>query len=272
MRKEAAIIGLLVGLCVLLFIGAKVAIHTGVVSEYQLNDWLCVPPTFEAFAERWWTLVSYGFYHLKWEHLLGNMLLLCLVGQAFTQLFSARELLRTYLCGLLFGGAAFLIVSNYATAFTGGSILLGASAAVMSLLVYIALRKPTYEVYLLRFRLRVVYLVLAIVLYDIFTLKADVGGKIAHFGGILGGAISVISGQWLVVSSQKQEVRSEKSEARSQKREVSSEQSDTSKLKAQSSKLLYERLLDKVAASGYMSLTDKEKKFLFEASRGEGDT
>ena len=148
---------------------------------------------------------------------------------------------------------------------------MGASEAVKSLIVYIALCKPTYQVYLLRFRLRVVYLVLAIVLYDIFTLKADVGGKIAHFGGIFGGAISVISGQWLVVSSQKQEVRSEKSEARSQKREVSSEQSDTSKLKVQSSKLLYERLLEKVAASGYMSLTDKEKKFLFEASRGEGD-
>lgn len=278
MRKEAAIIGLLVGLCVLLFIGAKVAIHTGVVSEYQLNDWLCVPPTFEAFAERWWTLVSYGFYHLKWEHLLGNMLLLCLVGQAFTQLFSARELLRTYLCGLLFGGAAFLIVSNYATAFTGGSILLGASAAVMSLLVYIALRKPTYEVYLLRFRLRVVYLVLAIVLYDIFTLKADVGGKIAHFGGVIGGGIAfsfqllAFSSKKRVISSEKQEERNEQPDASSLKPQVSSLPPDTSKLKAQSSKLLYERLLDKVAASGYMSLTDKEKKFLFEASRGEGDT
>ena len=214
--RRGTYVGLLVGLCVLLFIGAKIAIYTGAVSVYQLNDWLCVPPTFEAFAERWWTLVSYGFYHLKWEHLLGNMLLLCLVGQAFTQLFSTGELLRTYFCGLISGGAAFLTVSNYATAFTGGSILLGASAAVMSLLVYIALRKPTYEVYLLRFRLRVVYLVLAIALYDILTLNADFGGKIAHFGGVLGGAILVISSQLLAIRSQKRGVSSEKSEVRSE--------------------------------------------------------
>ena len=92
------------------------------------------------FPADWWTIVSYMFVHGGLWHIAFNMLSLWMFGPRIENIWGARSFTYFYLwCGI--GGAIAHLI------FTGEAGLVGASAAVMGVLLAYALRWPDEEVY-----------------------------------------------------------------------------------------------------------------------------
>ena len=90
--------------------------------------------------DRWWTIFTYMFVHVGFWHLALNMYMLWLFGPRVEHAWSAGGFTRFYLwCGL--GGWLFHLL------FDRNGLLLGASAAVMGVMLAYAIRWPEDEIY-----------------------------------------------------------------------------------------------------------------------------
>jgi len=140
------------------------------------------------FPSAWWTIVTYMFVHGGLWHLGFNMLSLWMFGPRIESLWGARGFTYFYLwCGI--GGAVAHLLLE------GGAGLVGASAAVMGVLLAYALRWPDEEVYLfgaipMKTRWLVVWLALINLAMGISSTKGGSGiGWFAHLGGLAFGWI-----------------------------------------------------------------------------------
>ena len=239
---------------VMLFALAKVVTLSGLIEESELNSWVCVPYSLSLYLERPWTLFSYAFYHVSLSHLFWNMLFLFFTGRIFFNLFNIKQFLVAYIWGVLIGGAAFLVLGYFLPASVGNTMLLGASAGIISVFAFITTVTPSFGVYIFTLRVKVLYLLGAIILFDLFDFSANSGGKIAHLGGIIAGIMVGVMAKYQLWSRKRMRVEMP---------EMKPNKPERQKVKQHR----INQLLDKINASGYASLTDKEKKFLFEASK-----
>ena len=239
---------------VMLFALAKVITLSGLIEESELNSRVCVPYSLSLYLERPWTLFSYAFYHVSLSHLFWNMLFLFFMGRIFFNLFNIKQFLVAYIWGVLIGGTAFLVLGHFLSASVGNTMLLGASAGIISVFAFIATVTPSYGVYIFTLRVKVLYLLVAIILFDLFDFSANSGGKIAHLGGIIAGIMVGVMAKYQLWSRKRMCVEMP---------EMKPNKPERQKVKQHR----INQLLDKINASGYASLTDKEKKFLFEASK-----
>ncbi|HET9033458.1 MAG TPA: rhomboid family intramembrane serine protease [Dokdonella sp.] len=94
-----------------------------------------------------WQLLSYGFLHGSFTHLLFNMFALWMFGGAIEQLFGSRPFAIYYLVCVVGAAIAQLIVVHY---FTGGIYpTLGASGGVFGLLLAFGMMFPHQRIMLL---------------------------------------------------------------------------------------------------------------------------
>ncbi len=140
------------------------------------------------FPAEWWTIVTYMFVHGGLWHIGFNMLSLWMFGPRIEHIWGARSFTYFYLwCGI--GGAIAHLLS------TGNAGLVGASAAVMGVLLAYALRWPDEEVYVfgvlpMKTRWLVVWLALINLAMGITSAKGGSGiGWFAHLGGLAFGWI-----------------------------------------------------------------------------------
>lgn len=140
------------------------------------------------FPSAWWTIVTYMFVHGGLWHLAFNMLSLWMFGPRIEHLWGARSFVYFYLwCGI--GGAIAHMLLE------GGAGLVGASAAVMGVLLAYALRWPDEEVYIfgaipMKTRWLVVWLALINLAMGISSTRGGSGiGWFAHLGGLAFGWI-----------------------------------------------------------------------------------
>lgn len=246
--------------------------------EYlELSAWM------PHLLSRPWTLFTYMFLHNGALHLLFNMLWLYWFGQLFLSFFSARHFRGLYLLGGLCGGLFYLLAYNvfpYFTPYIYGSYLLGASASVLAVVVATAVREPEYRVnFMFIGSVRLKYVALFMVVTDLlFVTSGNGGGHIAHLGGALAGwwfAGSLRRGtdvtKWINVVfdwfaggfSVKLSKRKPKMKAH---RGGKADDYDYNARKKQQSEEI-DRILEKLKKSGYSSLSNEEKKRLFDASK-----
>src|SRR5262249_36453826 len=94
-----------------------------------------------------WRLLTYAFLHspFMWQHIVFNMLFLWWFGSDIEELYGPREFLAFYLASALAGGLVF-----EAAAVVSGRPMqcLGASGAVMGVMVLCACHYPTRTIYL----------------------------------------------------------------------------------------------------------------------------
>lgn len=140
------------------------------------------------FPAEWWTIVSYMFVHGGLWHIAFNMLSLWMFGPRIESLWGARSFIYFYLwCGI--GGAIAHLL------FKGEAGLVGASAAVMGVLLAYALRWPDEEVYVfgvlpMKTRWLVVWLALINLAMGLSSMDGGSGiGWFAHLGGLAFGWI-----------------------------------------------------------------------------------
>lgn len=135
------------------------------------------------FPATWWTIVTYMFVHAGLWHIAFNMLSLWMFGPRIEQAWGARPFVYFYLwCGVG-GGIAHLLLE-------GNAGLVGASAAIMGVLLAYALRWPDDEVYIfgvipMKTRWLVLWLAVINLAMGISSTRGGSGiGWFAHIGGL----------------------------------------------------------------------------------------
>ena len=246
---------------------------------------LYLPADLLQLMRRPWTLVTYMFLHSGAWHLLGNMLWLYWFGKLFLYFFSSKHLRGLYVVGGLMGGLLYIVAYNVFPVFRDllySSTLVGASASVLAIAIATAIREPEYRINLMLVGpVRLKYFALFIVLFDfLYVGSNNAGGHIAHLGGALAGwwfARGIAQGyditRWAntCIDALGNLFRKRERKPRQPKMKVHVNNSRTAdydynaRKKSKSDEI--DRILEKLKKSGYSSLTDEEKRKLFEASK-----
>lgn len=248
---------------VFLYIVNQVVTFFFEIPSHQINTWVGLPQQFSDFLLKPWTIVTYAFFHSSFQHLLWNMLGLYFIGRIFFELFDKIQFITIYFVGILTGAIVFLSINDFLTVFFDNSTLLGASGAIVSLLVFISVMKPNYIVYFFYLlRLRLWILTLLWFLIDVIQLSSsNSGGRIVHLAGASAGFLMAIITQYSTFS------KKTKAKKIPPKRPIPQQSfskiTDAQKIKNHQ----INKILSKISTSGYTSLTDEERKFLFQVSK-----
>ena len=214
-----------------------------------------------------WSIISYGFLHADFLHLLFNMITLYFIGNLFIQYFTEKQALTFYILGTLFGGLLYVMSQNYFPLFEGkNTTLVGASAGISAIFIGIATYMPNYQIKI-RFIGFVKFWHLAVIwlAFDFIGLiGTNAGGSFSHLGGSLFGYLYVrqVSNKKLDLSSLfssffKRKEKPLKTVHKSAKRKQSVQKTSSPNQKQ------IDAILDKISKSGYDTLTKTEKEFLF---------
>ncbi|WP_372647361.1 rhomboid family intramembrane serine protease [Draconibacterium sp.] len=246
-----------------------------------LYQWLAVPSVTEVLAQRPWTVITYMFLHQGFIHLLFNMLGLYWFGQLFLYHFEGDKMLGVYLMGGLWGAFLYIIAYNFIPVFDSVyGLLLGASASIFAILVAVAFYDPNREIHLFfigRFPLK--YVAAFYVLLSVIGISStNPGGNIAHLGGAFWGWFYIYQlrkgkdmGAGLVNLVNKigeffEGLFKHKSKMKVSYRKPPRDDYEYNRQKHQQQDEI-NRILDKIAKSGYESLSKKEKELLFKQGK-----
>lgn len=243
------------------------------LSTTDALGWVELYPSFERLLVRPWTLLTYGFFHASLSHIFWNLLLLYYVGRMLLNLFNERQFINIFFNGILAGGIVFVVSYSLFPAFSGQfPPLIGSSAGVMGLLVFLSAYAPYQEVHLWIVRVKLWYIALFFVLIDIVQIPSgNAGGHLAHLGGAFWGWFYQLQlrkgndiGQWF--SNLIDYVKSWLSTSRSPLKTVHKKKKPRQKpTNSDAHQQKIDAILDKISASGYESLTKEEKDFLFKS-------
>jgi membrane associated rhomboid family serine protease len=246
-----------------------------------IGEWFALSSSLDIFITRPWTLVTYGFLHGGFLHILFNCLFLFFFGRMFLDYFSPKQLLNFYILGTVFGGIMFMLAYNVFPLFenTIGTVV-GASAAVSAIVIGIATYIPNYQINL-RFigYVKLWHIAAIYILMDLASLAGgNAGGHFAHLGGALFGYFYVqqASNQKKSYSSsssssgsifdlfKKKKQKPLKTVHRSKTRTTAKTAVKNNKSETQQK---IDAILDKISKSGYDTLSKEEKEFLFKQKK-----
>jgi membrane associated rhomboid family serine protease len=243
-----------------------------------LVKWLSVPADLSVLAHRPWTVVTYMVLHERFWHLFFNMWMLWFGGMIFTRFLSGKQLAWTYVLGGLTGAVFFILAYNIFPVFETAkhsAVALGASASVLAILVAAAAYKPDYGLHLMLLgQLKFKWLAIALVVIDLLSISADnPGGHIAHLGGALFGFVYglLLRNDFKLKGvfhfpRRKPKMEYTPYEEIHDEPEVPRSDEEYNRQKAEKEHNI-DVILDKIAKSGYGSLTQEEKEYLFKNSR-----
>jgi membrane associated rhomboid family serine protease len=246
-----------------------------------------------------WQLITYNFLHLGTDfwgfiHLLFNMLWLYWIGKEYEEIDGSHKLLAAYLIGGIGGGILTLVA--YAV-IPGSVVVYGASASVLGVMTAVAVTHPYKSIALLFIgTVRLIYVVIGFLVIDILFIAGTSTAVTAHLGGALFGFLFAKAersgvdlsswtlflfgerrrkthlrkvkprksdgffervGSWLG-GQEPEEVREAPVRPRPVAKEARKEEPVTTDI---------DRILDKISERGYDSLSDEEKRILYEASK-----
>lgn len=228
-----------------------------------------------------WVLFTAMFLHEGFFHLLWNMLFLFWFGRIVGDLIGNHRILPIYLLGGLFAGLIFILSAQILGYGRAGEVhALGASGAVMAIVVSSAMIAPDYRIHLLLIgEVRLKYLVAALVVLDLIGLAGNVntGGHFAHLGGAFFGYLFVVllrSGTDLsapvnqVVLALESLFHQRRSKPRLVYRNKSTPLTKAGPAPKDEQARL-DAILEKIKFKGIESLSPDERAFLENQSRGE---
>lgn len=241
----------------------------------NLLDWFSLPYRFSEVLSHPWSIITYGFLHHSLGHLFFNMLVLYFIAQSFANLFKPRLSFKIYILGVIFGGLAFVFVSMlFPDLLRINGPLVGASAGVRACILFLCVYWPNKPIGFFSFRFPLKYLAIAMVLLDLPGLMSvNSGGTVAHIGGYLSGflyakqlKIGKDLGSFLdVVLDYLKSVNKLKTVHKSKSSTMGGKQKKEFNTFPQQKQI--DLILDKISKSGYDSLTQAEKDFLFRAGK-----
>jgi membrane associated rhomboid family serine protease len=247
------------------------------------NEYLGLMPIGHGFYP--WQVLTYQFMHADFWHLLFNMIFgLWMFGMEVEQTWGSKKFLYFYLgCGVAAAIAQLIVApiiepSSLVNPFGGGIPTVGASGAVYGVLIAFGTLFPNRYIFIyFLLPIKAKYFVIILIGFGVLS----VGGpgnvaNLAHLGGALAGflylqydirryrinrTVGGIPG-WFSSGKSKQET--------GYRDVVEAKIFDINEGRKDDRSELQKRIddiLDKISRSGYQSLTDDEKKILFEASK-----
>lgn len=248
---------------------------------YFLVDWLSLPSNTTELISKPWTPVTYMFLHTGFIHLFFNILGLYWFGKLFLYHLEGDKLLGVYLLGGIAGAALYIISYNTIPVFeNSNSILLGASASVFAVLTAGAFYDPDREIMLpLVGTFKLKYVAIFYILLSVIGVSStNAGGNIAHLGGAFWGWFYIFQlrkgkdmGAGLVkflddIGKKLVKLFKPKSHLTVTHKQPPRDDHEYNRHK-NSQQDEINHILDKIAKSGYDSLSSKEKELLFKQGR-----
>jgi membrane associated rhomboid family serine protease len=225
-----------------------------------------------------WTLITYAFLHAGFWHLFFNMMVLNFTSRLFLTFFTQKQFLGLYLLSSVFAGLTFVCIYYFIGL---QSNIVGASAAVMAILVAATTYQPLMEIRLfLLGNVKLWHLTAVILLLDAMQIATDnSGGHISHLAGAAFGFIYIkllqngtdlsiivtkIVDFFVNLFQPKKKTPFKKVHVNPRKSNINSQSKIVIKDKSQQQ---IDEILDKISQSGYDSLTAEEKEFLFKVGK-----
>lgn len=282
---------------ILINVGVFVLLHVLVLGGLLFNApaeqmlrWIELPTDLGQLLRRPWTVVTYMFAHYGLLHILFNMLWLYWLGRIFMEFFSPKQLTGVYLLGGWGGALLFLLAYNLLPHLSATpSYLIGASAAVIAIVVATAVYAPDYKIGLLFLgEVSLKWVAIVTVGIDLLSMEGgNIGSAIAHLGGAIVGvlfalrikrgnditrplnaAIDAVVGMFNGRSVKRPDIKWKRTGGDTSRQQVGGQQAPRGARPADTvSEEELDIILGKIKVAGYDALTDEEKDKLFKASR-----
>lgn len=240
-----------------------------------------LPPDFYDALMQPWSIISYAFLHYGFFHILLNMIMLYYCSRMILNLFRPKTALNIYFLGAIVGGLVFLLFYNIFPSFFSKNYypLVGASAAVRALFIFLCAYNPNSEIRLFNFNIKIWHIGAVFVIFDVIgVFGSNGGGNLAHLGGALLGYVyakQLAQGNDIGKGFERFADAIASWFKPAKKRSLKTVHKDKSKVggytKGEFSEFNKQKqidtILDKISKSGYDSLTATEKEFLFKAGK-----
>ena len=251
------------------------------IDEAIINDFcsqiFTLDTNIQGFILKPWGLFTSIFSHFDLWHLLFNMIFLYFSGAYFEKLFGAKKLLLTYFFGGLFGGIFELAAESlFPLLQNTHQLVVGASGSIMALFTALAFYSPNTKVNLFGIiPIKIYFIALFFLVQDLIGLGSD--DQIAHFahiGGATFGILSIINIQsnknilnrlQKIIEDFKLTFKRKNKRKNNEFSKVKTDEEYNYERKLRQDKT--DVILDKIAKSGYESLSKSEKDFLFNQSK-----
>ena len=246
--------------------------------EYPI--WLSLSSNAKWFLPFLWTFLTYGFLHGGFFHLFFNMIILNFSSRLFLTYFNDKQYLGLYLLSIIFAGICFVISYNL---LNFESNIVGASGAVMAILVAATTYQPLTQLRLFLIgNVKLWQVTGVLVLLDAMQIFTDnTGGHIAHLGGSLFGFtyikllengtdlstfVTKLIDFFTNLFKPSKKTPFKKVHVNYNKKPNTNATESKIVLKDKSQQQI-DDILDKISKSGYDSLSQQEKDFLFKAGK-----
>ena len=266
----------------LLGFGGKLFTFNEMPIAYFFNYYFGLMPWGYGFYP--WQLITYQFMHANLMHLVYNMFALWMFGMEVEHVWGSRRFLLFYLTCGVFAGLSQLVFAPLleptSVISPGGYGIptVGASGAVFAVLVAFAMLFPDRYIFLyFLIPIKAKYFIIVMIALGIYSIgDQSMVANLAHLGGAAAGFVYVFYtsrrypfqgaidriGWWINArryrrSEQVEDVRDAKV----------FDITEAPKTEEQLNQMKIDEILDKISRGGYQSLSEEEKRILFEASK-----
>ena len=159
--------------------------------DVKVQDIMAARPSALTRPWLWWKFVTYGFAHssINMLHLIGNMLMLFFFGREVEGVYGKRRFLGMYLTALILGSVIWSLIDNVVSSGPIQGSLIGASGAVMSVLVLFAIHFPRRTVlFMLVIPIPAWVFGILYVLHDLFQYQTQSASRVAYDVHLVGAA------------------------------------------------------------------------------------
>ena len=225
-----------------------------------------------------WSLFSYAFFHTGILHIVFNMMVLNFSGRLFMTYFTSKQLFGLYVLSAIFAGISNVLIFYLLNI---NAPIVGASAAIMAILVATTTYYPLMDLRLLIIgNVKLWHVTAVIIVIDLMQLRSEnMGGHISHLAGAMFGfifikllqngtdlstAVSRFIDFFTNLFQKNTKSPFKKVHKNYSRPVVKSVSKIVTKDKSQQQ---IDKILDKISQSGYDSLSNEEKEFLFKVGK-----
>ncbi len=232
---------------------------------------LQVSASLQTLLHQPWSVFTYMFLHVNLLHIVFNMLWLYWFGEIFVLYLGDKKVLPLYIIGGLGGAVLYILAYNVLPVFkpvVERSYMMGASASIYAIVFAAATINPDHEVTLILFgRVKIKYIAIVSLLLSIITIPHDnPGGAIAHLGGAITGVLYIKSLRLGInIHSPFAGMFKRKPKVKVAYKNTGQKVAPAERSRGEQERV--DEILDKIARSGYDSLSKEERDFLFDYSK-----
>lgn len=240
------------------------------LEEFSVLKFFDVSPDINEIIWKPWSIFTYAFFHADLWHLLGNMVILYISGSVVLNLFGKEKFIKAFVLGIVAGSLTYLVSYNIFPAFNNlKSSMIGASAGVMSVFIFLTSYNPDFKIRLLIFDVKIIYIATVLLIIDVIQIPSgNSGGHLAHLGGAFIGFYyqnKISKGEdfakWILIFYNfifKGFNKNKKKNYKAYRKKTNFNSINQKEI---------DTILDKISKSGYDSLSKKEKETLFKAGK-----